>query len=152
MNEQTAPDFRIAYDGTWFHNGQPIKREALAKLFSDRALKRDDQGLYWLQTPYEKYPVEVEDVPYIIVDYIQTPEGLDFTTNMQETVKLGPAHPLELKICRKTQQILPYIDVRAGLYARLSRPVFYNLVQAYGPSVLSRGQVYALGESLGAQA
>ena len=71
MSENQTADFKIAYDGTWYHDGAPIKREALAKLFSDRALKIDKDGKYWLQTPYEKYPVEVEDVPYVIVDYNQ---------------------------------------------------------------------------------
>ena len=69
MTDRDNPDFKIARDGTWFHNNAPIQREALARLFSDRALKIDEHGQYWLATPFEQYPVEVEDVPYVIVDY-----------------------------------------------------------------------------------
>jgi uncharacterized protein len=79
-------DFKIAYDGTWFHEGVRIQRDALAKLFSDRALKIDAEGNYWLQTPFEKYPVEVQDVPYVIVDFTETPEGLALTPTTGETV------------------------------------------------------------------
>ncbi len=138
-------DFKIAYDGTWFHEGVRIQRDALAKLFSDRALKIDTDGNYWLQTPFEKYPVEVVDVPYVIVDFNATPGGLDLTTNMGETVALGPDHPMELKADKTTGETLPYIEIRQGLYARLGRPVYYNLVQKYGQQVKSRGGVYSLG-------
>lgn len=146
MSEDQSADFKIAYDGTWFHDGAPIKRDALAKLFSDRALKVDEKGAYWLQTPFEKYPVEVEDVPYVIVDYHTNAEGYDLKTNMGEEISLGPDHPLELRPCRKTGDILPYVMVRDGLYARLSRSVYYNLVQAEGVEISSRGQSYALGK------
>lgn len=143
--EPQAADFKIAYDGTWYHGGVRIQREALAKLFSDRALKCDAAGRYWLQTPFEKYLVEVEDVPYIIVDFTEKPDAVDFLTNMGEIVPVGPEHPLELKEGKLSSNILPYIEVRNGLYARLGRPVYYNLVNRFGPSVKSRGGVYPLG-------
>ncbi len=138
-------DFKISYDGTWFHEGVRIQRDALAKLFSDRALKIDEDGNYWLQTPFEKYAVKVEDVPYVVVDFNETPDGLDLTTNMGETVALGPDHPMELKRDKTTGETLPYIEVRQGLYARLGRPVYYNLVQKYGQEIKSRSGVYPLG-------
>ncbi len=146
MNKEQNADFKIAYDGTWFHEGGRIERAALAKLFSDRALKIDEQGLYWLATPFEKYPVEVEDVPYVIVEFTEKPEGLDLTTNMGETVQLGPDHPLELRPDRKTGQVLPYVHIRAGLYARLGRPVYYHLVEKYGTSIQSQGVTYPIGK------
>lgn len=140
MLEDDKADFKIARDGTWFHNGAPILREALARLFSDRALKIDSAGKYWLQTPFEKYPVEVEDVPFIIVDYEQKGDGIDLRTNMGETVELGPEHGFELR------DAIPYIEVRDGLYARLGRSVYYNLVEKFGPEVSSRGTTHKLGE------
>lgn len=138
-------DFKIAYDGAWFHEGVRIRREALAKLFSDRALKVDAEGLYWLQTPFEKYPVEVEDVPYVIVDFVENNEDFDLVTNMGETVPLGPQHPMQLRKDKKSGDMLPYVEIRDGLYARLGRPVYYTLVQRYGKSMRSRGAVHPLG-------
>ena len=139
MNKKQAASFKIAYDGTWHHEGAPILREALAKLFSDRALKIDEAGRYWLQTPFEKYEVEVEDVPFIIIDFTEKGGNIDFTTNMGETAPLGPEHPIILR------QDKPYIEVRNGLYARLSRPVYYNLIEKYGAAVSSRGMSHSLG-------
>ena len=45
-------DIRIARDGLWFHEGTPIGRAPLVRLFST-ILRRDPDG-YWLVTPVEK--------------------------------------------------------------------------------------------------
>lgn len=126
MNEK--PDFRIDRNGQWYHEGAPIKREALAKLFSDRALKIDEDGNCWLSTPFEKYPVEVEDVPYVAVDYEEESGKITFRTNMDETTD----KPIEMR------GEIPYVEVRDGLYARISRSVYYNLIDEFGPEVLEK--------------
>jgi hypothetical protein len=141
MSELPNSDFKIAYDGTWYHEGVKIERQALAKLFSDRALKRDEAGKYWLQTPFEKYAVEVEDVPFVIIDFTVHGSDIDFITNMGEIVAVGPDHPIELR------GEIPYIMVRDGLYARLGRAVYYNLVEKFGPLLTSRGGTYKLGHA-----
>ena len=133
-------DFRIARDGTWYHDGAPILRAALAKLFSDRALILDEDGRYYLKTPFEKYPVEVEDVPYVVLGYEVENGAVDFKTNMDEIVELGPEHPLQLR------DGVPYIEVRNGLYARIARAVYYHLIEEFGDTVPSRGERYKLGE------
>ena len=120
--------FHLAYDGRWFHDGAEIRRAALARLFSDRALKLDDKGRYWLRTPFEKYPVEVEDVPFIIVDYDIRGDVITLTTNMGDGVVMGPDHPLELRPEPLAGAIVPYIMVRDGLMARLDRAVYYAFV------------------------
>ena len=129
-------DFKILRDGSWLHDGDPIKREALAKLFSDRALIIDEEGHYWLRTPYEQYPVEVEDVPYVIVDY----EGLNLRTNMEEIVALSDQTKWELR------EGIPYIEVRNGLYARLGRAVLYNMIEEFGAAIDVNGKSFPLGE------
>lgn len=126
---QEKADFKIDRDGKWFHEGAPIKREALAKLFSDRALKIDEEGRYWLQTPYEKYPVEVEDVPYVVVDYERDGDKLTFRTNMDETT----SKKLEVRMTERGE--IPYVEVRDGLYARINRSVYYNLIEEFGPQI-----------------
>ena len=59
-------DFRIARDGTWYHQGSPIGRQAMVRLFST-ILCRDADGSYWLKTPVEKCSIEVEDTPFTII-------------------------------------------------------------------------------------
>ncbi len=141
-------DFKILRDASWLHNGAPIKRSALAKLFADRALKIDENGKYWLQTPFEKYAVDVEDVPFILTDFEDTGTVITFKTNMDEQVSLDEHHPLELRIFKNDQGDplhLPYMHVRDGLYARMSRNVYYALIHKYGSQIKSAGNEYALG-------
>ena len=51
---RTTPDYdiRIDRDGTWFHQGTPIGRKELVRLFST-ILRKDDED-YVLVTPAEK--------------------------------------------------------------------------------------------------
>ncbi len=56
-------DIRIRRDGVWFHEGTPIGREALVRLFST-VLRLDPDG-YHLVTPVEKLKIQVEDAPFI---------------------------------------------------------------------------------------
>ena len=139
--------FRIDTEGKWFHNGDPINRAALVKLFSDKGLKRDEDGKYWMQSPYEKYPVEVEDVPFIVISYEKNKNTFTLTTNMNETVEINDKNRLELRNYAHAEQKIPYIHVRDGLYARLSRSVYYDLVMTYGETIESNGITFKLGES-----
>ena len=132
-------DFRIDAQGNWYHDGAPIKRDALAKLFSDRALKIDEDGNYWLQTPFEKYPVIVEDVPYIAVDYELRDGVVAFRTNMDEEIQLLKDTQWEIR------DEIPYFEVRDGLFAKLGRSVYYNLIEEFGESFESNGRVFNNG-------
>lgn len=138
--------FRIDDEGNWFHNDGPINRAALVKLFSDKGLRVDEDGNYWMQSPFEKYPVEVEDVPFIVVDYQDRDNGMTFFTNMDEEIEIGKDHPLELRHNGKQNMKLPYIHVRGGLYARLGRSVYHELVEKYGAVLKIGAFEYPLGE------
>ena len=50
-------EMRIARDGTWFHQGSPIGRPAMVKLFST-ILRREADGSFVLVTPVEKLDIE----------------------------------------------------------------------------------------------
>ena len=90
---------RIARDGTWYHQGSPIRRVALVKLFST-VLRRDDDGDYWLVTPVERGRIEVEDVPFTAVEMNVKGKGKDqvlsFRTNLDEIVNVDADHPLRI--------------------------------------------------------
>ena len=121
----------IKRDGTWFYEGTPIGRARLVRLFST-VLKRED-GNYFLVTPVEKLGIEVEDVPFVGVLMRAEGEGRDqnltFTTNLGDAVMAGPDHPIVFRKDPETGEGAPYIEVRAGLEARISRAVFYDLVE-----------------------
>lgn len=122
---------RIGRDGTWYYGGSPINRVALVKLFAS-VLRRDEDGAFWLVTPAERGRVVVEDAPFIAVAIDKQGAGRDqaliFRTNLDEIVTAGPEHPLRVETAEDGTPA-PYIMVRPGLEARLSRPVFYELVE-----------------------
>ncbi len=122
-------DIAIKSDGTWFHEGAPIKRARLVKLFST-ILKREGDA-YFLVTPVEKLKIAVEDAPFVAVLMSASGAGneqkLAFTTNMNETVLAGADHPLEFRPSAGGDRV-PYVHIRNGLEARIVRAVYYDLV------------------------
>lgn len=147
----------IKRDGTWFHDGTPIGRMDLVKLFST-VLRCDENGDYWLQTPVEKVRVLVDATPYIAVAMIRTGEGkqqaLTFRTNIGTEYTAGPEHPIVLRDDEATGGEAPHIVMERGLEARLVTSVYYRLAnlaeigldadgnQAYG--VYSQGVFFPL--------
>jgi hypothetical protein len=120
-------DMRIARDGTWFHEGTPIGRERMVKLFAS-ILKREGDRHY-LVTPVEKVGITVDDAPFVAVDVARDEEGLRFTTNLDETAVAGPEHPIRVIRDPETGEPSPYIEIRSGLEALIDRKSFYRLVE-----------------------
>jgi len=123
----------IARDGTWWHQGSPIRRVPLVKLFAS-VLRRAEDGTYQLVTPVERGRITVEDAPFIAVELTVAGEGreqmLTFRTNLDDSVSAGADHPIRISTDEVTQAPNPYILVRPGLEARLARAVFYQLVES----------------------
>ena len=139
---------RIARDGTWFHNGSPIGRQAMVRLFST-ILRREEDGRFVLVTPVEKLDIEVEDAPFVAVELKSEGEGrersLGFRLNTGDLVVAGPDHPLRFEAGEDGPH--PYVTVRGGLEALIARPVYYELAElalAEGaePPVLWSGGVF----------
>jgi hypothetical protein len=131
-------DMRIARDGTWFYHNSPIGRLPLVKLFAS-VLRREADGSYWLVTPAERGHVEVEDVPFLAVELTVAGTArhreLIFRTNLDDIVTAGADHPLRVETAADGEPA-PYIHVRGGLEARLTRPVFYELVELGGEELV----------------
>lgn len=123
---------KILKDGVWLYNGSPITRLNLVKLFAS-VLRRDAEGRFWLVTPYEKGRIEVEDAPFAAVElrteYFGKAQRLFFRTNLDDWVEAGKVHPLRVAVAPETGEPSPYILIRDNLEARLTRPVYYELVK-----------------------
>jgi Uncharacterized protein conserved in bacteria len=65
---------RIARDGTWYHDGSPIGRPAMVRLFST-VLRREPDGRHVLVTPVEKLDIEVESTAFRAVGMHSEGEG-----------------------------------------------------------------------------
>lgn len=120
-------DIRIRKDGVWFHEGTPIGREALVRLFST-VLRLDPDG-YHLVTPVEKLKIQVEDAPFVATRVDAEDGVLRFQTNVGDTVEAGPDNPIRVETDAGTGEPRPYVHVRRGLEALIARPVFYELVE-----------------------
>jgi len=122
-------DMRIAADGTWSYLGTPIGRPALVKLFSS-VLKREGDA-YFLVTPVEKVGITVEDAPLQAVDMAVDGEGdrrsIAFRTATDDLVTVGAEHGLRF-VKSADDGVKPYVHVRRGLWARLTRAVSYDLL------------------------
>lgn len=121
-------DMRIATDGTWFYQKTPIGRHALVKLFAS-VLKREGDK-YFLVTPVEKVGIVVEDAPFLAVEMRRGDGNLSFRTNMDEWIDAGPEHPLRFEPEPQTGGLKPYVLVRRNLWAKVTRALFYDLVEA----------------------
>jgi len=128
-------DMRIAADGTWFYQKTPIGRPALVKLFAS-VLKREGDR-YFLVTPVEKCGIVVEDAPFLAVEMRKEPAPTDqpesgptlhFRTNVDDWVACGGDHPLRFDPEPGTGGLKPYLLVRRGLWAKVTRALFYDLV------------------------
>lgn len=123
-------DLRIAPDGTWFYLKTPIGRPALVKLFAS-VLKREGER-YFLVTPVEKCGITVDDAPFLAVE-MRVEEAaagrtLHFRTNVDDWVVCGRDHALRFEAERDTGGMKPYLHVRRGLWAKVTRTLFYDLV------------------------
>ena len=123
-------DMRIASDGTWFYMGTPIGRPALVRLFSTILKREGDE--YFLVTPVEKVGIRIDDAPFLAVEMqTETLAGqrlLRFRTNVDDWVECDSAHRLRFEASRDGG-LTPYLHVRADLWAKVTRALYYDLVE-----------------------
>jgi uncharacterized protein len=122
-------DMRIATDGSWFYQKTPIGRPALVKLFASIMKREGDR--YFLVTPVEKCGITVDDAPFLAVELriIPAPAGrlLRFRTNVDDWVPCDSAHRLRFEAAADGG-LTPYLHVRADLWAKVTRALYYDLV------------------------
>jgi uncharacterized protein len=138
---------RIARDGSWFHEGAPIGRPAMVRLFAT-VLRREPDGSHVLITPAEKLDIDVELAAFVATAMETDGDGrarrIALRLNTGDVIILGGDHPLRFA------GDVPLVRVRHGLEASLSRPVYYELAEialAEGddpPGVWSNGAFFAL--------
>jgi hypothetical protein len=142
---------RIARDGTWYHEGAPIGRPEMVRLFAN-ILRREPDGSYVLVTPVEKLSIAVEDAPFVAVELKADGTGRDamlaFRLNTGDPVIADAAHPL--RFADTPDGPRPYLLVRPGLEALVARSVYYELAaialesDATPPGLWSAGSFFPI--------
>lgn len=138
-------DMVIAADGSWFHEGEKIERQGLVRLFGT-ILRKEADGHHYLVTPAEKMRIRVEDAPFlgVRIDVAHKPHAgsaaqadepeaganqrVTVLTNHDDSVLISQAHPLRVALDPETEEPAPYVGIRYGLEAKLTRAAFYDLV------------------------
>lgn len=141
----------IRRDGSWLHEGRPIGRPEMVRLFSS-LLRREPDGRIVLVTPVEKLDIDVEDTPFVAVEMKSEGEGrhrqVAFRLNSGDLVVAGAAHPLRVECTPDGPR--PLLAIRHGLDARLGHSVYYEIAElalAEGnepPGLWSGGSFFAL--------
>ena len=144
-------DMRIANDGTWFYMGTPIGRPALVRLFST-ILKRED-GKHFLVTPVEKVGIRVDDAPFLAVEMVKEGNSQDplypllrFRTNVDDWVACDEAHRLRFEAAADGG-LTPYLHVRADLWAKVTRALYYDLVDMGEERVVDGRPMFGVASS-----
>lgn len=137
-------ELRIARDGRWWHEGRPIERQALVRLFAT-ILRREADGEHYLVTPVEKWKIRVEDAAFLAVRLDADGRGrdqrLDFVTNLGERIEAGPERPIVVEYRAGSEEPAPYLAMRNGLRARLTRSVFLELAERAEPGRAGPGRI-----------
>jgi|GEM_PF-505206 len=133
---------KIDIDGQWWSAADfetpmtPIRRLKICQLFAKILCYEtiESSMRYCLKTPAEKVSIQVEDVPFIIIDTSwveeQGSKTLSCMTQTGTTFRINAAHPLEmLHPPHQPELKLPYACVRDNLKGRFSRGVFYRLIE-----------------------
>ncbi|MBA3668283.1 MAG: DUF1285 domain-containing protein [Sphingomonas sp.] len=144
-------EMRIARDGRWYHQGAPIDRPAMVRLFST-VLRREPDGSHVLVTPVEKLTIEVEATAFRATQMTIEGEGesrrIGLTLDSGDGLIVGSDHPLT--VLETADGPSPRVAVRFGLEAELSRPLYYELAEIAlaeahdPPGVWSDGRFFPL--------
>lgn len=146
-------DLVIKANGDWIHEGGKIHRPAMVNMFS--RILWFEEGEYFLVTPVEKVRIQVEDAPFLVTEWnwIETEQGpaIEFRTQTKDVSVLGLDCGIWVSPFENEER--PYISMRYGMKALLSRNVFYALAESLvqvetekgtGMGIISAGKSYLL--------
>ncbi|MDB2352170.1 DUF1285 domain-containing protein [Luminiphilus sp.] len=134
----------IREDGSWWHDGSPIRRSELVQLFASILRLEADQQ-YYLVTPVEKVIVSVALHPLRIIDAEplagHSPEVLILTLNTGGQIPLDRRHTLTPE---PRAADAAYVTLDNGLTALFTRAAWYRLVNQAD----EKGSIMSDGRSL----
>lgn len=134
----TLPRLRIDRDGAWYHEDVEVTHAGILANLRE-GLQRDAEG-HHLRIGPVRVPVEVDDVPFVVVRVEALGEGLALILNDDTR------EPLRPETLRVGAGEAPYCAVKDGRFeARLSRAAAYQLLAHMQEDPTSGRPVLTLG-------
>jgi uncharacterized protein len=131
-------DCRIKRDGSWWIDGSELQNDRLTRLFST-VLKHEEDD-YFLVTPVEKWRIQVEDLPFMVVELAVSHEGtteqsIQARTNVGDLVTIGAEHKIDTSPIAglADDQAIPFVHVRSKLRARFNRNTYLEIAKLLEP-------------------
>jgi len=141
-------DIRIKADGSWHYMGSPIPRPAMVRLFS--TLLRREGERYFLVTPVEKIGIQVDDAPFMAVEMVKEGEAesqsLRLRTNVDDWVNCDAGHGLRFEAV-SGGALVPYLHVRQGLWAKITRALYYDLVDLAEERMIDGREMFGIASA-----
>lgn len=119
----------IRSDGRWEHAGENIRREGLVRLFAS-LLRREDDDVYYLVTPVEKWRITVERHALQAIDCDQedSAKGPLWVALLNTGGRCRIGGPFSIAFGDVNAE--PFLDLPNRLTAQITRAAWYRLVDA----------------------
>ena len=119
----------IHRNGNWSYQGSVFERPAMVDLLVENLVAFNDR--YYLLAPEQLLEITVEDLPFVVVDLNRSSDNrqVTATTNLGHSVVINDRHPCYLSNLPDSALAVPCIELRSGIAARLSRPMYYQLLE-----------------------
>lgn len=116
---------RIDRDGEFWHDGERVQNDKLARAFARWVDVDPESGRYILKNEVDWCFVTVDDAPLVVRALEVGPGG-----ELRVALSDGTTEPLDLATLRVDEDDVPYCDVRGGaLPARFSRAAAFALLE-----------------------
>ena len=127
-------DCVISRDGSWHIDGSELHNFRLQRLLS-KVLKLED-GEYFLVSPVEKWRIEVEDHPFMIVEITMIDaetenQVLRVRNNIGDWQNIDETHSISTSVISGLDEdvLVPFVVFRQGLGARFNRNSHLQLAE-----------------------
>ncbi|NSW99706.1 DUF1285 domain-containing protein [bacterium] len=116
--------FFVDKDCNWFQDSKPITHKRIYN-FNYQNLKRDEQGLFYVEENNSRAYVNFEDKPYIV-------KSIDISEDNRILLNLNDFSCESLNIDTLIfKENIPYCSVKNGKYeAKFSRPALHQIAKA----------------------
>ena len=101
-------------------------------------------------TPVEKVGIRVDDAPFLAVEMVKDRDSrgrlLRFRTNVDDWVPCDSSHRLRFEPAADGG-LTPYLHVRADLWAKVTRALYYDLVDMGEERVVDGRPMFGIASS-----